>query len=146
MALMPERQRDVLTPVNPQTQAQQTVVWSKPSVQLPKVLQGFERYDGAPLRLKHTVPSPGKRRFLISMECGSSVDLHVNISSPFAKAEDNIARLTRGTRLVKLTRVQDVGAVPWVDLFQADNDKLHSSYVAPKFDDMVRISALTCCC
>ena len=111
-------------------------------MQLPKVLQGFERYDGAPMRLKHTVPSPGKRRFLISMECGSSVD-HVNISSPFAKAEDNIARLTRGTRLVTLTRpqhvgVQDVGAVPWVDLFQADNDKLHASYVVPKFDDMVR--------
>ena len=141
--MLSEKQRNVLTPVNPQTQAQQTVVWSKPSVQLPKVLHGLEQYDGAPLRLKHAVPSPGQRRFLLRMECGSSDELHVNISSPFAKAEDNIARLTRGTRLVTLTRpqhvcVQDVGAVPWVDLFQADNDKLHASYVVPKFDDMVR--------
>lgn len=107
-------------------------------MQLPKVLHGLEQYDGAPLRLKHAVPSPGQRRFLLRMECGSSDELHVNISSPFAKAEDNIARLTRGTRLVTLTRPQHVGAVPWVDLFQADNDKLHASYVVPKFDDMVR--------
>jgi hypothetical protein len=136
-----EKQRNI-TPVNSQTQAQQTVVWSKPSVQLPKVLNGIERFDGAPLKFKHAVASAGQRRFLISMECGSCHAHRANVLSPFATAEDNIARLAKGTRKVMVNPIpQDVQAdaetVPWNELFQADNDKLHASSYVPKFDDMV---------
>jgi hypothetical protein len=141
-SMLAEKQRN-LTPVNAQTQAQQTVVWSKPSVQLPKVLKGVERFDGAPLKFKHAVASSGQRRLLISMECDSSHAPRVNILSPFATAEDNIARLAQGTRKVIVNPIpQDVQAhdaemVPWNELFQADNDMLHASSYAPKFDDMV---------
>jgi hypothetical protein len=145
-----EKQRNI-TPTNPQTQAQQTVVWSKPSVLLPKILNGEERFDGEPLKLKHAVTSPGQRRFLVSMECGRShVDVlqrRANVSSPFAAAEDNIARLAKGTRKVVVApapqhvEVLNSGGVPWDELFQSDNDKLHSSSHVPKFDDMVRSCA-----
>ncbi len=132
-----------MTPVNPQTQAQQTVLWSKLPVQLPKVLHGFERFDGAPLKLKHVVPSPGQRRFLLGMECaiGSSSALQGNFSSPFASAEYNITRLAKGTRKVVVAplaqEAQDAKMVPWDELFQADNEKLHASTYVPMFDDMV---------
>ena len=138
-----------MTPVKPQTQAQQTVLWSKPPVQLPKVLHGFERFDGAPLKLKHVVPRPGQRRFLLGMECacGSSSALQGNVSSPFASAEYNISRLAKGTRKVVVAQeVQDAEMVPWDELFQADNDKLHSSAYVPKFDDMVCATACMIVC
>ena len=157
MTTISEKQRNI-TPANPQTQAQQTVVWSKPSVQLPKILNGEERFDGEPIKLKHALVSPGQRRFLVRMECGRChvpVDVlqrGANVSSPFAAAEDNIARLAKGTRKVVVAptpehvEVHNSGGVPWDELFQADNDRLHSSSHVPKFDDMVCTCTCTCTC
>ena len=133
-----EMRRDIMTPNNPQTQTQQTVVWCKPAVQLPKVLRGSECFDGTPLKMKHDVPSPGQRCFLIRMECGSSESLSCNISSPFSMAEMNIARLAKGTRQVIVGQIpKGSESVPWDELFQVDNDKIHSTAYLPKFDDMV---------
>ena len=36
----PQRQKQAMTPPNAQTQARQTDVWKKPSLQLPRVVQG----------------------------------------------------------------------------------------------------------
>jgi hypothetical protein len=135
-----DRRRDTITPSNPQTQARQTVVWSKPAVQLPKVLHGLERFDGPPLKLRHAVPSPGQRRFLLRMECasGSSDSLNHNVSSPFADAEKNIARLAKGTRQVVVGKNPECAEmIPWDDLYQIDNEKIHATSLLPKFDDMV---------
>jgi hypothetical protein len=142
-----ERRRDIITPTNPQTQAQQTVIWRKPAVRLPRVLFGSERFDGSPVKLKHAVPSPGQRRFLIRMECGSSESLSCNISSPFSTAEDNIARLAKGTREVVIGKFpNDSKLVPWDELFQIDNEKIYTTSYLPKFDDMVCTWTKLCVC
>ena len=141
----PQRQHTASTPESPnaQTQARQTDVWKKPSLQLPLVVQGSERFDGAFLKLKHSVPSPGQRRFLLSMECGSCREsdvLHCTFSSPFANAEQNIARLAKGTRRVVVGNnpaVLDAAKVPWEQLIQWDNDELHANSCVPKFNDLV---------
>ncbi len=145
MPKFPKVSRDVITPVNPQTQAQQTVVWSKLPLELPKVLHGTERFDGAPLKMKHSVPTPGQRRALVSAECGAADAHRWHALSPFAAAEKNILRLSKGTRHVVIgskpvnLETHSPASVPWDQLFQVDNSNLHSSSCVPTFDDMVRI-------
>jgi hypothetical protein len=142
----PQRQKQAMTPPNAQTQARQTDVWKKPSLQLPRVVQGSERFDGTLLKLKHVVPSPGQRRYLLSMECGSAdapQRSSSSLSSPFANAEQNIARLAKGSRRVVVSTSSAVllldgsAKIPWDELMRADNSKLHASSYVPKFDDMV---------
>jgi hypothetical protein len=74
------------------------------------------------------------------MECasGSSDSLNHNVSSPFADAEKNIARLAKGTRQVVVGKNPECAEmIPWDDLYQVDNEKIHATSLLPKFDDMV---------